>query len=126
MNISADLPAKLDPNEPEMPSWDGDVGSIPELLNERKRMAANNFYAHFKVEGAHPFCRRLRKEVKQYSRVIIEREAVAQVEFKAAIASAYEEERLKVVNESSDWDKPRRLTKLEKNFGGSNIEGLPA
>ncbi len=123
------LPSRIDANEAELPTWDEDVSSIQSLLTTRTTLVGANWYSATSKTlvgtlGQHPHVFKMAKELRGIGQVLIDRESANQAQFIQAIRTKYDKELLQA-EASSGWDSPRRIKKLNTNWAGSGLEGLP-
>ena len=121
------------PNGRDMPLWDGEMSSIPELLRERTKMAANSFEAGAPAilwatfGKSQPVINTFAQQLKSQAAAIVLAEQGAQGTFEAEVVTEYER-RLAMLRGGpgiADFNRPRGEVELNKLFGGSGIEGLP-
>lgn len=127
MDTFANLPLRHDPAEPTLPRWNGSVAAIPALLEERKAICSRSWYSTASFPDRHPYANKIRKELKQLSGIIVERESLAQAEFCAEVKQEYGK-RLTLAQGDpaiNEWDRPKRIAQVQRNFSGSQIEGMP-
>ena len=128
MNPEIQLPCRVSPDEPTLRLWSGDISEIPELLRERTDRVARNFLTITSRRtdlGKHPRITRTLNNYRSEGELLINREAANQGAFTQAIKTKYDKE-LATAENSSGWDSSRRVKKLNVNWAGSGLEGMPA
>lgn len=125
--MTIQLPSMIDPNEPSLRLWSGVLSEIPELLQERTDQVARNFLTVFSRRtdlGKHPRIIKTLNSYRAEGELLINRESAAQAEFTEQIRMKFQKE-LSTAEASSGWDRSRRIQKVNRNYSGSSIEGLP-
>ncbi len=126
MNLSSQVNL---PTYRQWPTWNGEFRAIPELLASRRKIAddnlerVRNYYETIDI----PYMRDYHKRSVKNLQRVIEHELAVQEEFAEALRAIYNEQ-LMYINGSpyvSDGARSRRRTKLERQWSGTGIEGLP-